>query len=95
MEITKDTLNYVAHLARIDLQSKELETLSAQLKEILDFIDKLNKADTKDVSPSSHILPINNVVRDDVPGKSLPIDKVLENAPLKKDNFFVVPKIIE
>ncbi len=95
MDITKDTVKYVEHLARIDLQSKELETLSLQLKEILNFIDKLNKLDTKDATPSNHILPINNVVREDIPGESLPIKKVLENAPLKKGNFFVVPKIIE
>jgi len=95
MEITKDTVKYVAHLARIELQDKELDTLSTQLKDILDFIDKLKELDTKDVAATSHILPLNNVFREDKPGDSLAVDKALKNAPQKKDNFFVVPKIIE
>jgi len=95
MAITKDTVKYVAHLARIDLKPKELEKLSQQLQEILGFIDKLKKVDIKDIVPTSHILPINNVLRDDKPAESLSSDKALENAPDKEGNFFIVPKVIE
>lgn len=95
MSIDKDTVKYTAHLARIELKPEELETLSGQLKDILGFIDKLKKLDIKDIIPTSHILPIHNVLRQDMPGESLPIEKALKNAPQKKDNFFVVPKIIE
>lgn len=95
MEITKETVEYVSHLARIKLNDSELETLAVQLKDILDFIDKLNKLNLKDILPTSHILPINNILRDDLPEISLSGDKALSNAPLKKDNFFSVPKVIE
>lgn len=95
MDITKETVEYVSHLARINLRDNELETLAVQLKDILDFIDKLDKLNVKDISPTSHILPINNVLRDDLPKESLSYDKALSNAPLKKDNFFGVPKVIE
>lgn len=95
MAITKDTVKYVAHLARIELKPKELEKLSGQLKEIIDFIDKLKKVDTKDISPTSHILPINNVLREDSPKPSLSIEKALKNTPRKEGNFFGVPKVIE
>lgn len=95
MAITKDTVKYVAHLARIDLAAKELETLSRQLEDILDFIDKLKQVDIKDIAPTSHILPINNVLRDDSPRESLSSDQALENAPRKHGNFFGVPKVIE
>jgi len=95
MEITKETVEYVAHLARIELNRKELEKVSQQLQDILDFIDKLKKVDIKDINPTSHILPIDNVLRQDTPGESLPIDKALSNAPQREGNFFVVPKIIE
>ena len=95
MAITKDTVKYVAHLARIELAPKELETLSQQLQDILDFIDKLKKVDIKDVAPTSHILPINNVLRDDSTTESLPNEKALENAPQRQGNFFGVPKVIE
>ncbi len=95
MHISKDTVKYVSHLARIDLCDKELELLAIQLKGILDFIDKLKELDIKDIPPTSHILPINNVLREDTPRESLPIEKVLANAPLKKEKFFGVPKVIE
>ena len=95
MAINKDTLEYVAHLARIELKPKELEKLSEQLKGILDFIDKLNKADIKNINPTSHILSLNNVLRQDIPAASLPSEKALGNAPHREKNFFVVPKIIE
>jgi aspartyl-tRNA(Asn)/glutamyl-tRNA(Gln) amidotransferase subunit C len=95
MPIDKDTVKYTAHLARIDLGDKELEKLSTQLHGILDFIDKLSKLDVKDVPPTSHILPINTVLRPDEPRVSLPVEKVLANAPSREANFFVVPKVIE
>jgi len=95
MAITKDTVKYVAHLARIELMPKELETLSQQLQEILGFIDKLKQVDIKDISPTSHILPINNVLRDDSSAESLSNEKALENAPQRQGNFFGVPKVIE
>ena len=95
MSIDKKTLEDVAHLARIELDAKELERLSKQLEHILAFIDKLSTLDTANITPTSHILPINNVLRKDEPRKSLPIEKTLMNAPAKQGNFFVVPKIIE
>ena len=95
MAITKETVKYVANLARIELKPQELEKMSGQLKDILGFIDKLGKVDIKNISPTSHILPINNVLRNDQPQESLSADKALENAPQREGNFFVVPKIIE
>jgi aspartyl-tRNA(Asn)/glutamyl-tRNA(Gln) amidotransferase subunit C len=95
MSIDKNTVKYVAHLARIDLKDKELEILCEQLKNILDFINKLEKVDIKGVNPTSHILPICDVLREDVPKTSLLIKKTLENAPEKKGSFFSVPKVIE
>ena len=95
MSINKETLDYVARLARIELQPNELEKLSLQLETIVDFIDRLKKLDVKDVTATNHILPINNVFKPDSPAKSLSTDEVLRNAPAKKADFFVVPKIIE
>ncbi|MFH1355447.1 MAG: Asp-tRNA(Asn)/Glu-tRNA(Gln) amidotransferase subunit GatC [Candidatus Omnitrophota bacterium] len=95
MAIDKKTVEYVAHLARIELQPKELEKLSGQLLEILNFIDQLQKVEIKDIKPTSHILPISNVLREDKPRQSLSTEDALKNAPQKKRNFFVVPKVIE
>lgn len=95
MALNKDTIKQVTHLARIHLKPDELDRFSEQLKEILSFIDKLNKLDVKDVNPTSHILPINNVLRDDELKSSLGADKTLENAPRKQESFFAVPRVIE
>lgn len=95
MSIDKETVKYVAHLARIELRSEQLEKLSKQLLDIIDFIGKLEKLDVTSVNPTSHILPIKNVFREDAPGVSLPVDKALENAPSRQGDFFSVPKVIE
>ena len=95
MAIDKNTVESTAHLARIELKSQELEKLFPQLQDILDFIDKLKEIDIKGIAPTSHILPINNVLREDSLKESLPTEKVLLNAPCKEGNFFVVPKVIE
>ncbi len=95
MAISKETVQYVAHLSRIDLNPEELEKLSGQLTGILDFIDQLKEVDISDITPTSHILPLNNVLRQDNLQPSLAPEKALQNAPQKAGNFFVVPKVIE
>jgi aspartyl-tRNA(Asn)/glutamyl-tRNA(Gln) amidotransferase subunit C len=94
-KITKDTVRYVAHLARIELKDSQLEVLVEQLGDILEFIDKLKEVDINKVKPTSHILPLENVLREDKQHKCLPIDKFISQAPDKRKNFFSVPKVIE
>jgi len=85
----------VAHLARIDLTSNELEKLSRQLQDILSFIDKLSEVDIKEIKPTSHILALNNVLRQDTSKTSLTLEQALANAPRKEGSSFAVPKVIE
>ena len=95
VSISKETIEYVATLARIDLQPKELEKLSQQLQTIIDFIDCLKKLEVKDVAATNHILAINNVFKTDKKNDSLPAQEALKNAPARNGDFFVVPKIID
>ncbi len=95
MAITKETVEYVAHLARIELQPKELDKLSEQLKQILGFIDTLKKIEAAKIPPILNLSQDTNVKRGDTPRNSLLTDKALENSPSKEGKFFVVPKIIE
>lgn len=95
MAISKETVEYVAHLARLELKAEELEKISGQLKEILGFIDILNTLNINDIPPTSYILPVNTVVREDVPRQSLTPDEALGNAPQREKDFFGVPKVIE
>lgn len=82
-------------MARIDLETEELERLSGQLADILEFIDKLKKLNVENIAPTSHILPLNNILRQDTPQASLPCDKALDNAPDRQGKFFGVPKVID
>ncbi len=95
MALSKETVQYVANLSRIELSDVELDKLSHQLTSILDFIDKLSETDISNVEPTSHILPIKNVLREDEPRKSLTPEQALANAPAKIESFFGVPKVIE
>jgi aspartyl-tRNA(Asn)/glutamyl-tRNA(Gln) amidotransferase subunit C len=95
MPFSIETVKYTAHLARIELEARELEKISGELQNIVNFIDTLKKVDIDAIKPTSHILPLQNILREDTLFASLPIDKALENAPDRKDSFFGVPKVIE
>ncbi|MFA6321631.1 MAG: Asp-tRNA(Asn)/Glu-tRNA(Gln) amidotransferase subunit GatC [Candidatus Omnitrophota bacterium] len=89
-------VKHVAHLARLELDDKELKEYSGQLTSILSYISKLNEIDTTNVVPTSHALTtLKNVFRKDVLRKSLTPDEALANAPARESDFFKVPQIIE
>ncbi len=95
MKITRQEVEHVAALARLELSEQEQEKLTAQLSNILTYVEKLNELDTKDVAPTSHVMDITNIMREDTPGESLPQDRALANAPDKAAGHYKVPKIIE
>jgi aspartyl-tRNA(Asn)/glutamyl-tRNA(Gln) amidotransferase subunit C len=95
MKITKKEVEHVARLARLELSEQEKETLTDQLSNILTYVEQLNELDTKGVEPTSHVLDINNVMREDVPEASLPQNLALSNGPDKASGHYKVPKIIE
>ena len=95
MKITKQEVEHVGKLARLELSEQDKDTLTDQMSNILTYVETLNSIDTKGVAPTSHVLDINNVMRDDVPGKSLSQEQALANAPEKAAGHFKVPKIIE
>jgi aspartyl-tRNA(Asn)/glutamyl-tRNA(Gln) amidotransferase subunit C len=95
MNISKDTVKYVAHLARINLSQEELEKFSLQLNDILQYIEQLKEVDISKIPPTAHVLDIKNVKRKDVPRQSSSVKEILQNAPQKEGNFFKVPKVIE
>lgn len=95
MAIEKSDVAKVARLARIGLSEEELKLFSGQLEDIIAFIDKLKEVDVSSVTPMSHVLEINNVLRADVAVNSLDKNAVLANAPQNARGHFVVPKVIE
>ena len=82
-------------LARLSLTEEEKELFGAQLSSILDYMEKLNELDTENIEPTSHVLSLSNVMREDAPKDSIPREDALSNAPDRTDAFYRVPKIIE
>ena len=95
MKISKEVVEYVAHLGRLELEPHEIELYTSQLDRILEHMDTLNALDTEGIEPTSHAVPVTCVMREDVRADSLSIEGALKNAPERKDNFFKVPPVIE
>ncbi|HEX7550524.1 MAG TPA: Asp-tRNA(Asn)/Glu-tRNA(Gln) amidotransferase subunit GatC [Candidatus Methylomirabilis sp.] len=94
-KITRAEVEHVARLARLELTEDEKERMTAQLDAILGYMDKLNALDTSQVEPTTTVIPMVSVMRDDVVRPSLDREEALANAPDRADAFFRVPRIIE
>lgn len=95
MKITKEQVEYVAHLARLDFSEKEKEKFTSQLNDILMYMEKLNEVDTTGVEPETHAITLMNAFREDKIKPSLDPKVSLANAPEEKASCFRVPKVIE
>jgi aspartyl-tRNA(Asn)/glutamyl-tRNA(Gln) amidotransferase subunit C len=95
MAIDKNTVRYVANLARIGLSEKEIEHFTGQLSRILDYVHKLKNLDIEKLEPTSHVLEMKNVYREDRLKMSLHVPEVMKNSPSQENNLFKVRKIIE
>jgi aspartyl-tRNA(Asn)/glutamyl-tRNA(Gln) amidotransferase subunit C len=88
-------IDKVADLARIALSEEEKAKFSSQLDSILGYIDKLNELDTEDVKPMAHPHSVENVWREDAAEPEMPVEEALKNAPAKRQNMVIVPKVVE
>jgi aspartyl-tRNA(Asn)/glutamyl-tRNA(Gln) amidotransferase subunit C len=95
VKITRAEVEHVARLARLELTEDEKERMTAQLDAILGYMEKLNALDTSQVEPTTTVIPMVSVMRDDVVRPSLDREEALANAPDRADAFFRVPRIIE
>jgi aspartyl-tRNA(Asn)/glutamyl-tRNA(Gln) amidotransferase subunit C len=93
--ITIDQVKHVAHLARLAITEDEAEGFRKNLESILTYAEQLNEVDTENVEPTSHVLNIKNVLREDIASEGLPREEVLKNAPDHQDGQFKVPSILE
>lgn len=85
----------VALLARLRVEPAELETLTAQINSVVNYVTQLQELDTTGVEPLTHGTEMRNVFRDDVRGSSLEREKVLTNAPRHNNVGFLVPAVLE
>jgi aspartyl-tRNA(Asn)/glutamyl-tRNA(Gln) amidotransferase subunit C len=95
MSLSAEQSRWVAHLARLDLSTAELDRLTTDLNAILDYFEQLNQVGTTSVEPLAHPLEIVNVFRDDELSPSLDVADALANAPQQQGDFFGVPPVFE
>jgi aspartyl-tRNA(Asn)/glutamyl-tRNA(Gln) amidotransferase subunit C len=93
--VTPDVVKQVAFLARLRLEGPALAQIAAQLDEILTYVQQLSAVHTDQVEPTSHVLPLTNVLRKDEAQPSLPAKTVTALAPAAHPPFVAVPKVIE
>lgn len=93
--ISIEEVKHVAHLARLAVTEEEAEQMRKELDAIITFAEQLNELDTTNVKPTSHVLKMVNVLREDAAAEGLPVEEVVKNAPDQQDGYIRVPSIMD
>jgi aspartyl-tRNA(Asn)/glutamyl-tRNA(Gln) amidotransferase subunit C len=94
MVLSAEEVRKVALLARLELSDDEIETQAVNLNNLLAQFEALQSLDVTGIEPTSHSIPVCNVLREDAIRPSLPREQALANAPEQRDGCFVVPRIL-
>jgi aspartyl-tRNA(Asn)/glutamyl-tRNA(Gln) amidotransferase subunit C len=89
--LERDQVLHVARLARLRLSEEEVDRMAGEMAKILEHVETMNELDLEGVEPTSHVVELQNVLREDVPWESLPRERALEQAPDAADGGFRVP----
>lgn len=95
MAISRDDVEHVAYLARLGLTEEEKDRLAQQLSNILEAMQTIARVDTSAIPPTAQVIPLRNVMREDEPRPSVPVDEALRNAPRREGDYFLVPPVLE
>lgn len=95
MEITSQLIDKLSELAKLEFDASSRQEIMNDLKEIISFFEKLQKADTAGVEPLIHITEGSNRLRKDVVQKEAAREDALKNAPMHDGSYFMVPKVIK
>ncbi|MGM7724702.1 Asp-tRNA(Asn)/Glu-tRNA(Gln) amidotransferase subunit GatC [uncultured Metabacillus sp.] len=93
--ISVEQVKHVANLARLAITEEDAKLFTQQLDAIITFAEQLNEVDTENVKPTSHVLDMKNIMREDTPKKGLDNEEVIKNAPDHEDGYIRVPSILE
>ncbi|OPZ14102.1 MAG: Aspartyl/glutamyl-tRNA(Asn/Gln) amidotransferase subunit C [candidate division BRC1 bacterium ADurb.BinA364] len=93
--ISRREVEHIALLARLEASDAELDAYAGSLSRLLRYFERLNELNTDGVEPTSHPVPLINVLRRDVERPSLPVGRALANAPEEEDNCFKAPRVIQ
>jgi len=91
--IDEETVRHVARLARLHLEPEEVERMRRELSAILEAVERIQELDLAEVPPTTHVLVLENVLRDDVPRPSLPVEEALREAPEVVGDAFAVGRM--
>lgn len=95
MSLSREQVQHVARLARVGLTDEDVARFSHQLSDVLDYFERLSRVDTEDVPPTSHTLPLHNIMREDEPQPAFDVDTILANTPEVEDNRIRVRAILD
>ncbi len=95
MSVTKDDVQYIAHLARLQVSDKEAEGLKEDMNKILDYMDDLSEVDTSNVEPLEHVTDLEYRLREDEAKEPVDHEDALKNAPDADTDYFRVPRVID
>ncbi len=95
MKVTEKDVRYIAGLSRLVIPENEMEKFTEQFNQILNYADILQKIDTTGIEPTAHVIPLSNVLREDVVENSVSNEEALKNAPAVHNGGFKVPRVIE
>ena len=95
MKISKEEIDHLATLSRLRFTGDEIEEIGTHLDNIIERFKELDKVDVSDVSPTAHILPFTNVLREDEEKASMDRAKLLSNAPETDGEAYIVPRVVE
>jgi aspartyl-tRNA(Asn)/glutamyl-tRNA(Gln) amidotransferase subunit C len=95
MSIDENTAAKVAKLARIEVESQDLKALAKEFNDILGFIEQLNEVDVEGIEPMTSVTPQKLIRRSDNVTDGNKQTSVLKNAPISREGFYAVPKVVE
>ena len=95
MSVDADTVRRIGRLARIRITEEEVAAFEGELNAILGFVEQLNAVDVEGIEPMTSVTPMQLRRRDDVVSDGGYAEKIVANAPISEDNFFMVPKVVE
>ena len=93
--MTKEQVNHIAHLSRLEIQEDEVDGYIEKLEKVVDLFNELNSVDTENIKPTYHVLDLVNVFREDVAQEGMNREEVLKNSKETEAGQFKVPTIIE
>jgi aspartyl-tRNA(Asn)/glutamyl-tRNA(Gln) amidotransferase subunit C len=95
MRISEETVNHIAHLARLKFEGDEVKSIQKDLENMISFMGKLNELETSDLEPLLFMSDEVNVLREDISVETISAKEALKNAPKKDSDYFRIPKVLD